>query len=188
MLVLGLVLPPHRIMRLSAVTVILSGLVLWTPYQQSTNAASVPPIHDITTDTEDPPRFVDVVPLREADNARNPPDYAGARVAEAQKRGYPGLGPLQVQAMPDAVFPEALAAAKEMGWTIVASVREEGRIEATDRTFWFGFRDDVVIRLRAEDGGTRIDVRSKSRVGGSDIGANARRITTYLDRLAARLS
>jgi uncharacterized protein (DUF1499 family) len=70
-----------------------------------------------------------------------------------------------------------------MGWAIAAQVPDEGRIEATATTFWFGFKDDVVIRLRPEAGGTRVDVRSESRVGGSDVGANAARIRAYSRKL-----
>jgi uncharacterized protein (DUF1499 family) len=77
----------------------------------------------------------------------------------------------------------ALQAARDMGWEIVDADPVEGRIEATDRTLWFGFADDVVIRLATTDSGTRLDVRSKSRIGGSDVGANARRIRRYLARL-----
>jgi uncharacterized protein (DUF1499 family) len=72
-----------------------------------------------------------------------------------------------------------------MGWEIVAADVEEGRIEATDRTFWFGFKDDVVIRLTPSGERTIVDVRSKSRVGGSDVGTNARRIRSFLERLTA---
>ena len=81
---------------------------------------------------------------------------------------------------PAAAFPRVEAAVKELGWDVVASVPAEGRIEATDTTRFMGFKDDVVIRLRAEGGGTRIDIRSKSRVGMGDVGANAARVRTFL--------
>ncbi|MDX1493477.1 MAG: DUF1499 domain-containing protein, partial [Longimicrobiales bacterium] len=77
----------------------------------------------------------------------------------------------------------ALAAARAMGWEIIDADPDEGRIEATDRTFWFGFTDDVVIRLTPSGDRTIVDVRSKSRVGRSDVGTNARRIREYLERL-----
>jgi uncharacterized protein (DUF1499 family) len=71
-----------------------------------------------------------------------------------------------------------------MGWEIAEADAAAGRIEATDTTFWFGFKDDVVIRIRpAEDGGSIVDIRSKSRVGMSDVGANAARIRAFRDRL-----
>ena len=84
---------------------------------------------------------------------------------------------------PDKAFPGALQAAKDMGWTIVASDPKSMRIEATDTTRWFGFKDDVVVRLSPSPAGSRIDVRSVSRVGKSDVGTNARRIKAYLARM-----
>ena len=63
--------------------------------------------------------------------------------------------------------------------------QDQGRLEATDTTFWFGFKDDVVIRIQSTGGNTLVDVRSKSRVGESDLGANANRIEKYLNHLAA---
>ncbi len=72
-----------------------------------------------------------------------------------------------------------------MHWTIVAEVPDEGRIEATDTTALFGFKDDIVVRVRPAGNGSRVDVRSVSRIGSSDVGTNARRIEAYLDRLRA---
>lgn len=144
-------------------------------------AGSVPPIHDITTDTEAPPQFVDVLPLR-ADSP-NPPGHAGAELAEQQRQAYPDIQPLVVDRPPAEVFEAALDAVRQLGWEIVAAEPAEGRIEAVDTTFWYGFRDDVVIRIRAEGDGSRVDVRSKSRVGVSDLGANAARIRELLNRL-----
>jgi uncharacterized protein (DUF1499 family) len=131
-------------------------------------ARSVPPIHDITTDTEKPPQFV-----------VNPSDY-DPRVGEVQKEAYPRIRPLELGVPPAAAFARALAAAREMGWEVVAAEEKEGRIEAVATTRWFGFKDDVVVRLTPAAGGARIDVRSKSRVGRSDVGANARRIERFL--------
>jgi len=84
---------------------------------------------------------------------------------------------------PDQAYSRALAAAAGLGWEIVAAVPAEGRIEATDTTPWFGFKDDVVIRIRPQGTASRVDIRSKSRVGTSDRGANAARIDGCLDRL-----
>ncbi len=145
------------------------------------NLTSVPYIHDITTDTENPPLFVAVLPLRAG--ADNSAAYGGPDIAEQQKKGYPDLKPGFVSRPPVAAFPEALQVAKEMGWKIVASEPTSLRIEATDTTPWFGFKDDVVVRLSPTPTGSRIDVRSVSRVGKSDVGTNARRITAYLTRL-----
>ena len=145
------------------------------------NLASVPYIHDITTDTEDPPLFVAILPLRAG--ADNSAEYGGPDLAVQQKKGYPDLKPGFMSRTPVAAYPDALQAAKDMGWKIVASEPTSLRIEATDTTPWFGFKDDVVVRLSPSLKGSRIDVRSVSRVGKSDVGTNARRIRAYLTRL-----
>lgn len=165
----------------------LSGLVaFYLPYRQLLLAQQVPPIHDITTDTVNPPAFVAVLPLRAA--APNPPDYAGEEVATLQRQGYPDLRTLQLAAAPDVVFAAALQVVAASGWELVASVEAEGRIEAVARTRWFGFKDDVVIRIQpGEAGSTLVDLRSKSRVGRSDVGANAARIRGFLQALQAQL-
>lgn len=150
-------------------------------------AMSVPPIHDISTDTVDPPGFVSVLPLRAG--APNAAEYAGQAVASLQKRAYPYITPLETDAPAQKAYEAALMTAKDgMCWVIVDASAKEGRIEATDTTFWFGFKDDIVVRIRATASGSRIDVRSVSRVGRSDVGTNAKRIKRYLDRLARNLA
>jgi uncharacterized protein (DUF1499 family) len=126
---------------------------------------------------------VAVLPLRRG--APNSADYAGAALAAQQRAGYPDLGPARLAAPPDQVFARAVEIARGLGWQIVAAVPAEGRLEATDRTRWFGFRDDVVVRVTAEGTGTRVDVRSVSRVGRSDLGTNARRIRRFLEAVQA---
>lgn len=150
------------------------------------SAQSLPYIHDITTDTVDPPRFVAIAPLRA--DAPNPVDYPGSEVADQQRAAYPDIQPLRTALPVDRLFEHALAAAREMGWEIVATEPQNGRIEATATTLWYGFKDDVVIRIRSADGGSRLDIRSKSRVGMSDLGANAARIRDYLAALEERLT
>lgn len=95
-----------------------------------------------------------------------------------------GLAGVWVPLPPAQVCPLALAAAQDMGWDVAETNEREGRIEATATTFWFGFKDDVVVRLTPVGAGSRIDVRSVSRVGVSDLGVNAQRIRAYLKRLA----
>jgi len=146
----------------------------------------LPAIHDISTDIEDPPLFVDVLPLRA--NAPNTANYGGPEIGKLQRQAYPDIIPLILAVAPEQVFDQALATAMELGWTIAGSNREDGRIEATDTTFWFGFEDDVVIRLRPDGNGTRIDVRSVSRVGGGDVGTNSKRIRGYLVKLKETLT
>ena len=145
----------------------------------------VPRIHDISTDIVNAPEFVAIVPLREG--APNPPGYAGGRVAEQQRAAYPDIEPIRVRVAADEVFAAALGVASDMGWALVAQAPGEGRIEATATTGYFGFKDDVVIRVRRGDDETVVDVRSKSRVGLSDLGTNAARIRDFRDRLLARL-
>lgn len=162
---------------------VLGGLVVaGIPWLWWRTAQRVPPIHDISTDTETPPAFVAILPLRAG--APNSAEYGGPEVAAQQRAGYPDLGPLTLQEPPVQVFPRALAVARDLGWEVVASDLATGRIEASATTFWFGFIDDVVVRISPSGSGSRIDVRSVSRVGRSDVGANAKRISTYLTRLA----
>ena len=163
---------------------VVAGLLAFAgPLMLMAKAQSVPPIHDISTDTLDPPAFVAVLPLRA--DAPNPPDYAGASVAAQQTAAYPTIRTLVLDTPPDQAYSRALAAAAALGWVIVAAVPADGRIEATDTTAWFGFKDDVVIRIRPQGAASRVDVRSKSRVGGSDLGVNAERIGALFERLRA---
>ena len=153
----------------------------FVPWNALRQARALPPIHDITTDTQRPPEFVAILPLRAA--APNPAAYGGPEVAQAQAGAYPDLRTRRMDAAPAEAFKRALQAARDMGWEIVAADAAAGRIEATDTTFWFGFKDDVVIRVEADGAGSRVDVRSVSRVGVGDVGANARRIRAYLRAL-----
>jgi uncharacterized protein (DUF1499 family) len=144
-------------------------------------ARSVPAIHDITTDTENPPVFRAI--LRVRGDALNPAEYGGPDVAQKQRKAYSDINPLLLDDAPAKAFERALAAARAMRWDIVSAHLEQGLIEATDTTFWFGFKDDIVIRISPHDGGSRVDVRSVSRVGKSDLGANAERIRNFLKTL-----
>jgi uncharacterized protein (DUF1499 family) len=160
-----------------------SGYVL----QQYYIVKTVPVIHDISTDTDNPPEFVAVLPIRESYGAArgepmNPIEYT-PEVALQQRAGYPDLGPLEVPADAAEVLEKAEALAEAMEWEIVAVDGEAGRLEATATSRWFGFKDDIVVRLTTTGAGTRIDVRSVSRVGRSDVGQNAARITEFLAAL-----
>lgn len=169
----------RRGLPIAVVALLLAAAVAYVPWSWRSTARSVPPIHDITTDLENPPEFVAIVPLRA--DARNPVEHGGPEVAAHQRRGYPDIRPLVLDMPQDRAFQRALDTAHEMGWEIVDVNPEEGRIEATDRTFWFGFEDDVVIRLTPLNDRTVVDVRSLSRVGGGDAGTNARRVRKYLE-------
>jgi uncharacterized protein (DUF1499 family) len=170
---------------LSAAGIIIGLTVAGVPWSWMQKAQKLPRIHDITTDTDDPPRFTAILAYRK--NAQNSAEYGGPKIAAQQKAAYPDIKPLLL-ALPQALaFDRALATARGMGWTIVDANAREGRIEATATTFWFGFKDDVVIRIReAPGGGSRVDVRSESRVGLSDIGVNAARIRSYLRNLGKK--
>jgi uncharacterized protein (DUF1499 family) len=142
---------------------------------------AVPPINDITTDPVNPPAFVTITAAtRGADAA--PLGYDPGFAAQ-QAAAYPEVRPLIVESPPDEVFPKMLAAARAMDWEIVSSDPASGRIEATTTVPWWGFKDDIVVAMSPNGGGTRVDVRSKSRVGKSDLGANAERIQDYLGRI-----
>ncbi|HEX5632437.1 MAG TPA: DUF1499 domain-containing protein, partial [Gemmatimonadales bacterium] len=152
------------------------------PLMLLAKAKSVPFIHDISTDLADPPGFVALAFERKA--APNGLEYGGTKVAEEQRRGYPDIKPLILAAPPAQAMQRALDAARALGWRVATADAASGRLEATDTTFFFGFEDDVVVRIRAEGTGSRVDVRSVSRVGLSDLGANAQRIRRFLAKLA----
>jgi uncharacterized protein (DUF1499 family) len=136
----------------------------------------VPPIHDISTDPEDPPQFVEAA--RAPENAGDVLGYP-RETAPQQRTAYPDVMPIRVRVEPSAAFANAQRAAAAVGWEIVRSDPAAGSLEATATSKVFLFVDDVSVRLRPEEGGTKIDVRSRSRVGKSDMGANAARIRAF---------
>ena len=153
---------------------------------QMAAAGDVPPIHDITTDTANPPGFVAIVPLRE--NAPNGYEYGVTEAWPAEKLGattmeaYPHLKSVESDLSVADAVDRTEDALRAMGLEIVAVDKEAGLVEATATTFWFGFKDDMVVRIVGNGEGSRIDLRSMSRVGQSDVGANAARITDFVDR------
>jgi uncharacterized protein (DUF1499 family) len=173
-----------RSLIVAGATAVVAGGVLWGPVSMARTARRVPAIHDITTDTEDPPSFMDVLPRRTG--ATNAPTYGGDSVARLQREAYPDVRPITLSVPPAQALVRAEEVARDMGWEIVTVDRDAGRLEATDRTRWFGFYDDIVVRVRPEGAGSRVDVRSLSRVGRSDVGMNAKRIREYSKRLGTR--
>jgi uncharacterized protein (DUF1499 family) len=141
-------------------------------------AHGAPPIHDISTDTAHPPAFVAVVPQRAG--APNPVEYGGPAVANQQRGAFPDLQPLLLDLSAERAYERADAVARELGWDIVAADAAQGRLEATDRTFWFGQREDVVVRVTPAGTRSVVDVRSLSRAGEGDGGSNARRVRRFL--------
>jgi uncharacterized protein (DUF1499 family) len=160
---------------------VLAGGAAYFPLAMRAQGAAVPPIHDITTDTANPPAFVAIAPLRV--DSKNGVDYNAAENVEAQQKAYADIQPLVTDVPPEEMFKRAEATARAMGWEVAAAEAAEGRIEATDTTAWFGFKDDVVIRIAAEGTGSRLDIRSMSRVGKSDLGKNAERIRAFLAKV-----
>src|ERR1700726_4997901 len=139
----------------------------------------LPAVNDITTDPVDPPRFEAIARLRP--RGANPVAYPGAAATQLQRKAYPDIEPLMVSATPLEAYEAALAVITKRKWRIVdvrapQTGRREGRIEAVARTPLMGFRDDIVVRVRAAEDGARVDMRSASRYGQHDFGANARRI------------
>jgi uncharacterized protein (DUF1499 family) len=170
---------------LAAVGIVVGAAVAYVPWQYDRLRGVVPPIHDITTDTDNPPAFVAALKLRpkDANTVAYEKDVAGK-----QRAAYPDIAPVKAKLPPAEAFKRALDAANAMpGWTVVDSDPATGRIEANQTSRWFRFTDDVVIRVTADGAGSRIDVRSVSRVGRSDFGVNAARVRAYTAALSARV-
>ena len=147
-------------------------------------AFSVPQIHNISTDVNDPPAFDQLVAARGDDS--NPLPYDAATLADQQQAAYPDVQSLELSSAPAATLEQAASALAEMGLEVVNRDPAAGIVEAVATSFWFGFKDDLVVRIRpTAAGGSLVDVRSVSRVGRSDLGANAKRISTLLGKLGA---
>lgn len=152
------------------------------PMQMKQRAQSVPPIHDITTDMNNPPAFKVLAAARE--EAPNAVDYPGAETARQQQAAYPQLKPITLNMPITNAMDAVTATIQARGWDIAGTT--DNTIEATATTRWFGFKDDVAIRMTETENGVQIDIRSASRVGKSDLGTNAERIQAFLEDLAKR--
>ncbi|GMR16474.1 MAG: DUF1499 domain-containing protein [Gammaproteobacteria bacterium] len=137
---------------------------------------TLPPIQDITTNTENPPSFW---------YAPNSRIYGGIGVAVLQQKAYPDIEPLLLSVPIDKAYDLVVKVIRGKGWQLYPANKEDMHIEATETTFWFGFSDDVTIHITAtENGGSQIDMRSASRFGGGgDGGTNARRIRSFFKAL-----
>ena len=165
----------------AAITVALSAVALGLPLSMLSKGKSVPPIHDISTDLINPPEFVAIAPLRA--DAPNPIAYAGEATAAQQRQGYPELKTLSYLQSKAELVNAVEQAATNLGWELANTDTSEGVVEATDTTMWFGFEDDVVVRITDIGNKRLVDIRSKSRVGGSDLGKNAERIHGFIKEL-----
>jgi uncharacterized protein (DUF1499 family) len=154
----------------------------WRRAGTAVRALRAPPIHDITTDIENPPHLVVLLAERTAAHALTA-DY-NPTTGVLQKIYYPDIAPVDLKLTQREAVERVLGIIRLQGWRVVAAVPEEGRIEAVASTFWIGFNDDVVFRLTAVGAEeTRVDMRSISRVGRGDIGTNARRVRAFLAAL-----
>jgi uncharacterized protein (DUF1499 family) len=181
-LAIGFRVTRKRHIAMGVAAFIIGAVIAYVPWHYDQMRGTFPSIHDITTDWDNPPQFQAILPLRQAESA-NPVAYEGAKVSDLQRKAYPEITPLTLELAPADAFTRALDAARQMGWTIVATDPSAGRIEASQRSRWFGFTDDVVIRISAAGSGSRVDLRSVSRVGRGDFGVNAARVRFYLAAL-----
>lgn len=171
------------------ISAIAAGAAASVPIQMRALVNANPFIHDVTTDFDNPPAIVAAAGL----DRKNPPEYLGdspaprseLTVAEAQRQAFPDIQPMTVDGDIDEVAAQALSALKSMGLEILAEGKTEAGVvlEAAHTSLWYGFVDDFIVRLTPVEGGVRIDARSKSRVGGSDLGANAERVRDFLSRM-----
>jgi uncharacterized protein (DUF1499 family) len=168
----GLAVPRLRAGAIPALTaaLVIGAASAALPLENLRRVKTLPYINDITTDTETPPQFSQPRPYER-------------HFAELQHLGYPDLQPLELAVPPAQAFAHARAAAQALGWELAAADESAGRIEAVATTFWFGFKDDIAVRVAPSGAGSRIDVRSRSRVGRSDLGANAARIRKFFSAM-----
>jgi uncharacterized protein (DUF1499 family) len=163
---------------------ILALALLADPAYLTVAALRLPALSDISTDLEAPPSFMISTKAREARAGRPAPPWNPA-VVPLQRAAYPEVQPILVDLEADQAYQLSLRIAKDLGWQVVdanpPNLRVDGaaQIEATARSLVFGFADDIVIRIRPLATQTRIDLRSTSRVGRHDFGANARRIDKF---------
>ena len=173
----------RRSIAIAVIAMAIGAVTFAVPYSIYLKFRSAPRVWDITTDTVNPPQFVAIAPLRV--NAPNIPQYRASMFAAVQKKAYPDIVPVDLAQPPANAFRIALDVARSFDWEIIASVPSEGRIEATATSFWFGFKDDIVIRVAADGTGSRVDIRSYARLGRNDGGKNAARVRAFISRLKA---
>lgn len=167
----------------------LGAALLAYPAYLGSRALKLPAINDITTNPADPPRFAVLARLR----PRGSSDYPGAAAAAMQRQAYSVIEPLQVSATPQVAYEATLALVQKRKWRVVDALapspaRRNGTIEAIAQTMLMGFRDDIAIRVSPAGGGAQIDMRSASRYGKHDFGANAARIVSFLSDLDDAIS
>jgi uncharacterized protein (DUF1499 family) len=157
------------------------GAVAFFPWHASQLRSTTPPMHDITTDFANPPSFEFAAAMRAAEQG-SPAAYPGAAAA-LQRQYYPDIAPTVLDMPADRAFDRVMAVIKAKSWTIVSADRAAGIVDAYDRSFWFGFTDDIAIRITAAANGSRVDIRSGARQGRGDFGVNAARVRAFLTTL-----
>lgn len=164
----------------NALVATLIGVAILSPmiYGKLNPKPRLPPINDVTTDTSNPPAFLVLDDSRAG--AKNSLVYGGAKVAETQQKLYPDIAPIQSGLSAPEAYAKALNIAKDAGWEIVAGDADALRFEATARTSVYAFMDDIVVVVSTLDSGSRVDIRSISRVGRSDQGVNAARVKAFI--------
>ncbi len=173
-----------KLLKMGGIVCLLLMLPVGGLLTQLVKGKALPKIHDITTDWHQPPQFQAVPHQRKATD--NSLEYPGEGVSKLQNISYPDIEPLDTAKSVQENLRIAIELAGELGWDVIASNKASGLLEAVDTTLLWGFKDDIAIRVRETDRGSRIDLRSVSRVGLSDLGANAKRIQAFIDLYQSR--
>ncbi|WP_076417024.1 DUF1499 domain-containing protein [Colwellia sp. UCD-KL20] len=168
----------QQVIKSSAIVAILLAIPAVGLSLQAAKAKSLPFLHQVSTDTVSLPQFQAVLALR--GEGTNPLEYNSEKLAPLQQEAYPELKPIISNLNTEQAFNKAVDTAIKLGWEVVAKDIKQGMIEAVDTTLLWGFKDDVAIRIQATDTGSKIDLRSISRIGGTDLGANAKRIKSFI--------
>ena len=186
--------PPRRGVMSALLALLIPAAGLGYGIYVGAKAREIPPIHDISTDVIDPPAFSEeVAAVRAAIPGGNSLDLASKRTSDGrtfvalQREAYPDIEHISTSVDRARAYEAALALAREQGWAIGRNDAASGAIEAVAESFWYGFKDDIAIRVRADGSGARVDMRSVSRVGMGDLGANAARMGPFLAALRERL-
>ncbi len=202
-LLLAVLVRPRRGWRPALFATVVALLALGVAGNALLRARQNPPLHDVSTDVADPPRFSADVEAERAlvrgsnsldlkeQRAPDLPRYgeaAGRRSIELQQAAFPDIQPIAVGAPKQRALAAARGAAEALGWTVDRVDDEAGVIEARTQNFWYGFTDDIVVRVRPVGEAAVIDVRSSSRVGAIDLGANAARVRAFSKEVTKELA
>jgi uncharacterized protein (DUF1499 family) len=169
---------------LAVLGLLIGGTAAYFPWHWDNLRGAYPRLNDVTTDFDNPPSLAFAEDMRKAEQG-DPVTYGGAGLVSVQKKSYPDIAPAMLRQPPAQAFDRALTVAKAQGWTIVEADPAAGIIDADDRSRWFGFTDDIAIRVTPAEGGSRVDIRSGARQGRGDFGVNATRVRRFLAALRA---